>query len=64
MQKKKKEGDLMKRCSMCGCVIEDNSDDVCEVCKDDIGETTPSNAYIDTDMAYDNFVMKRFMEVK
>lgn len=54
----------MKRCSVCGCIIEDNSDYICEVCKDDISESIPSNRYIDTDMTYTNFVMKRFMGVK
>lgn len=31
----------MKRCSVCGCIIENDSDDICEVCKDDLDESNP-----------------------
>ena len=29
----------MKRCSMCGCIIEDSAEsEICEVCQDDLEE--------------------------
>lgn len=55
----------MKRCGVCGCIIENDSNDICEVCKDDMGESNvPDKSYIDTDMAYSDFVMKRFLGVR
>lgn len=41
LQKKKEEGGLMKRCSICGCIMDDSENNICEVCQDDLDESNP-----------------------
>lgn len=31
----------MKRCSICGCIMDDSENNICEVCQDDLDESNP-----------------------
>ena len=37
----------MKRCKMCGCIMDDNhEEDFCECCQDDLDECNPYNQWM------------------